>query len=466
MSSTVRPERCAPLAWRPVVRLALTLLVPACAIGPPDVDAGSEIALSLDFADAVEFRTQAGPIDVTPADGDRLTLEDAVRRAIGTSAELQAALARVRVAQADAELTGLLPNPILSVSLRVPAGHGGTEVEAGLAADLLALLQRPRRAAAAGHRLEAEAAGCVSTALDVIADVQVRYAEVQVLEELVPVLDQRVAVLDRLLHVAQTRLQLGAASRHEVTSIESERTELSVEVARQRQNLRVARLLLARRVGEPSSPATWRLDPWIAPEPVPAADEAAWLAAALANRPEVAAIAWEILARGVDEGLAEGLAFDGATVGLDAEQANGWSAGPATGLPLPLFDSGGRRRERAQALTAEMRHRLTEAQRSVIEDVRSALAVFTGAQANLRRIVSELIPLQERRRAEIEQVYRAGQSDVTALLFADEALQRAHAIRIELERDASASLYRLQRAVGGPRAFRSLATPAPDGDVP
>jgi len=392
-----------------------------------------------------------------PASEDgTLSLSSVLEQAVQASPELQAALARVRAAQAEAELASLLPNPVLSLVFRFPEGGGGTQVEAGLGADLLALLQRPRRSKIATHRLEAEAAQALTTALDVVAEVEQRYLAVQALEELLPLLDQRMAVLERLREVAQARLELGEGTRHDVTTLDSERTSLSVASASRRQELRIARLALARAIGEPSSSAEWKLEPWTVPLPI-AATEQAWIDAALASRPEILAIEWEVRAREEEEALAGGGVFQGATVGLDAERDGDWSLGPGVSTPLPLFDRGGARGDRARALSAEERHRLTQAQREVIEDVRTSLAALVGAQENLARIDQDLLPLQTRRRSEIDEAYRMGFVDITALLFADQALQETQAGRVDLARELALAQSRLQRSVGGPVLFRTIS---------
>jgi outer membrane protein, heavy metal efflux system len=445
-----------PRFARPLAAGGWALGLASCAIAPPDVDAGEAVARSLDLSDAIVFSMQALPLDAAAADGVELPASTAVLRAIETSAELQAALARVRVAQMDAELAGLLPNPVLSIAVRVPAGHASSIIDVGLAGDLLAILQREGRASAAGHRLQAEATLAVATALDVVARVQAQYAEVQALEALLPILGERLAVFDKLQEVAQARLDVGEASRRELTAVEAERAELAVDVAGRRRELRLARLALARQIGEPSSAASWRLQPWSPPAPVPT-DEAQWIRAALASRPELAAIDWEIRARSDEQELAGGLSADGSGVGAEAEFDDDWSVGPAVAVPLPLSDTGGRQAERAAALTAEARHRRTEAERAVVEEVRGALATLQGAQSSLERIATDLVPLQQRRLDELEQSWTLGQVDLVTVLMADESLRLALARRIELERDVSAALYRLQRAVGGPQALRSVA---------
>ncbi len=440
-----------PLASSAGPALAL-LLGAGCAIPPPQVEAELTISAALALPGAVVFHEEGAPLEARSGEEPALTAGVALRRAVETSPELQAALARVRQAQAAAELAGLLPNPILDLVFRLPEDGGRLDVEAGLAADFLAVLQRPGRSRVAARRMEAEAAAALSTALDVVAEVQGRYADVQALEELVPLLDARLFVLDRLREVAQARLDLGEGTRQDVTTLDAERLELSVEAAQVRRELRLARLALARRIGEPSGAAAWQLDGWQPPRTVPA-EEQAWIEVALRARPELLALQWEIRARREEAALAGWTAADGAAVSVEAERDDEWSIGPGVAVPVPLFDTGRARAGRARALESEARHRLTESRCKVVEEVRTALVELAGAQSSLERVALELVPLQERRRAELEEAYRLGHVDVTALLLADQALQESQARRVGLEREVSGAQVRLERAVGGPSAF-------------
>jgi len=186
-----------------------------------------------------------------------------------------------------------------------------------------------------------------------------------------------------------------------------------------------------------------------------------WIEHALANRPEILAIEWELRAREEEEALAGSGTLQGASVGLDAERDGDWSLGPALSTPLPLFDRGAARSDRARALSAEERHRLTRAQRAVIEEVRTTLAASIGAAENLARVDQELLPLQTQRRGEIEEVYRQGFADVTALLQADQALQATRARRVDLALQLALARSRLERAVGGPAPFLLVSQETP-----
>jgi cobalt-zinc-cadmium efflux system outer membrane protein len=441
------------------IALCVLVVSTSACVGPRrEVAVERTLADALAFSEAVEFRAEDGALDASSTTPDTLALAHAVRRAVETSPELRAAVARVRAAEAEADLASALPNPVLSVVFRFPEGGGGTDVEAGLAADLLALLQRPRRASAAASRLEAEVATTLAAALDVVAEVQGLYASAQALEALLPLLEARLGVFDRLREVADARLELGEGTRHDVTSLESERLRLAVEIAQRRQEARRVRLALARRIGEPSSAAAWPLEAWHPPVSM-RTDEDAWVDTALRARPEVLAVEWELRALGEEVALARASALEGASLSVEGEREEDWSVGPGASIPLPLFDTGSARKRRALAREAEARARLLEAQRTVIEEVRAALGALASAQDNLTRVAGELVPLQERRRSEIDEAYRLGLVDVTDLLFAEQALQDAQSLRVGLERDVSTALLELERSVGGRSRLDSGASP-------
>ncbi|MFO0873571.1 MAG: TolC family protein [Phycisphaerales bacterium] len=404
------------------------------------------------------FRVEGGPLD-EPTAGDRLSMADAVKGSIATSPALQAALARVRIAMADAEQARLLPNPVLNLVLRW--GAGAPQVEVSLAQDLVAAMKIPNRASAADNRLRQSAADAVTEALDVVSEVQETYAAAQASDALIPVLERQAELLVKIAGIARHRLDAGEGVRSDVTTLDSQRVGLEVALADARLQSREQRLRLARLVGEPSGAAAWALDPWTPPT-VDRAGEAEWVDAALARRPEVQAIAWELAALGDDEALTRFLPWDGAGLGIDAQKDPDWAVGPSIATPVPIFDMGQAAKARVAAQQAEARHRLTRAKREVVESVRSAHVALRAHLANLARVRQEFIPLEEQRRREAEDAYRAGQTDVTPLFLAEQGVSVAQAKAIEVERETTLARIRLERAVGGPGAAPALARGAPD----
>lgn len=462
-TSNPRPRRRAAA----LAGLAVGALLAACQSPPRvDLDAEGEISRAAQLGDTLEFRSvgpNGGPLDEGDAAPARLTLAEAVRRAVSTDAGLQASLARVRLFAANADQARLLPNPVLGIVYR--AGQGSPQFEASFAQEFIQALQRPSRASAADNRLRSVVADAVATALDVISDVQDRYIESQASAALLPLLEERLALVEKLVTTSQARLDAGEGTRSDVVTLEGQRVEVQVAINRARADARSSRLRLARLIGTPSSDAAWELDAWTAPT-LRRRAESEWMAAALGARPELQAIEWRLRALG-DEAQMQSLApWEGASVGLDAQSADGWQAGPALSVPLPLFDNGDAKRAANWAEQLEARHELTRARRVVIEEVRVAYQGLAANVANLQRIESELIPLQRLRRELAEDAYRAGQTDVTPLFLAEQDLRVAQTQAIEVEAQAASALVRLQRAVGGPDAAERVADAAPHSQVP
>jgi outer membrane protein TolC len=441
------------------------VLAGGCSLHPHWPDPEGEAARLTGAAEPIVIDMTGGQLDTPGPDQNVLTQAQAVRLALMTDPSIQAALARVRLAYAEAQQERFLPNPILTVLVKFPTAGGAPTVEPSIAADLLALVQKPGKVKAADHRLRAASSEAVTAVLDALALLQNRYVEAQALDALLPVLDERRRLIDRLLEIAQSRLKGGEGTRLDVTTLETQKVELEVEIAERTLERREARLELARLIGRPSDAAEWKLDAWV--ELVATSQgERAWVQAGLKHRPEISARIWELSALGVEFRLARWGIFDGTEIGAEAEGtaesgADDWAVGPAFTVPIPIFDWGQAKRDVVAAQRLEVAHQLTQARRQAVEDVRRAYWAFQVSLDTYGRVKNQLIPLQERRRQEAESQYRAGQSDVIPLILADQDLQAARAKLVDLERKASVSLVRLQRAVGGPGVVPGQPTTQP-----
>jgi outer membrane protein TolC len=389
-----------------------------------------------------------------------LRLEDATVLALRSDPRIQAALAKVRVVQAEAHQSRLLPNPVLTVAIRFAQSGGQPALEANLAADLLAVLQRPGRVSAADKRLRAAAAEALGTVVEVWGDVQERYLAVQAAQARVQTLQESDEVTGRYLSLADARLRVGEAIRLDVSSLRAQQLDFQLQLADARLDVRRERLALARLLGRPSDAAVFELMPLsdlvLAPP-----DESSIVAAALAQRSELQAKVWELRALGADARLARWYLLDGVVPGIDAEHDPDWGVGPSLEVPLPIFDWGQARRARADAQVSQAGHELLGARRQVVQEVRTALATVEQSIATLRRARDELIPLQRQRREDAEAAYRAGQSDATGLLLAERDLQDDRARYTQLQQQAHSALIQLQRAAGGPAVLTAVPTTAP-----
>ncbi len=437
----------------------ILIVAAGCVAAPPATEAERLVGEATGVAEPVVFLSADAATDAPPIDSGQLTLKDAIQRAVLSNPRLQSLLARVQVALADAEQARLLPNPILEIAYRIPRiDDAPDEIDIGVSADLIPLLTRPGRSRAADDRLRSSVADAVHQALDVVVSVRASYAAVQAFEELIPALEERRELLTKLVNVSQERLDSGEGTRLDVTSLRTQQAELDLdllELARERQD---ARLELAHLVGQPADLAAWSVEPRVVLLPLAAQAEGRWVEAALAKRPDIEALRWEVEALKEEAQLAGVAILEGSGVGLSAEKADDWSIGPALTVPIPLFDFGSARRARAEAVLLEAQHRLTETKRLAVTEVRRAYATSAALQRSVASLRDVTLPLQRQRREEIEAIYLGGQADITTLIIAEQDLRLAQVRLVELEQRAATARAALERAVGGPTTAAAVET--------
>lgn len=451
--------------WRNFVSvLLLFLAAQGCVSSPPHPNLASAISSATGYAETIRFRDSGMPLDEASVEPSVLTLGEATRAALLSDPEIQAALARVRGAEADCEQARLLPNPILSVSIMPRFGPETALINPALSEDLVAILERPRRADAADQRLRAATADVLTAVLNTLAAVQQQYADVQAFDAEVAILQERRTLLGRLLDLARLRLSAGEGIALDVTTIQAELLNLETDLAQKKIDQNVSRLTLARIIGRPSGRSDWAVTQWESPPDV-ASPQQAWIASALMHRPEVESDRWALTALGDEAYLARFAPWDGSNVGVEAERDVIWAVGPSVSTPVPIFDSGQAKQRKAQAAVIEARHKLTQVRRQVVEDVRKAYDTYIATKAVMTNARTQLMPVQTKRLQQAEDAYRAGESDITTVLVAEQDLQDTKAKLVDLEQKTSATFIQLQRAAGGPGpaadlGLRKLAVPA------
>ncbi len=397
----------------------------------------------------IEFHAEGSPDDAPGADPATLTLAAAVEAAIRNDPRLQQALARWRVARAGSDEARLLPNPLLSVGVMFGRAISDATVTAGITQEFAAYFQRPHKAGAADARLRAAAEECLVVALDVLAETRAAYLAAQDADARRPSIEQRRELLTRLRDIHRESLREKEGLPSDVTALDAELASIDLDLADLDAERTRARIDLAHLIGRPSDAGSWTLAPWPS-LPAPPGDARPWIDGALARRAEVRAIGWELAALGEDRALISTWPWEGASGGAEIEYDEGVAFGPNIAIPLRLFDPTGPRTAAIAAAEAELRHRAVLVRREAIRDVRQALAEEAAARRALDLLERGLLPLLERRRAEIDAAKRAGEVEIIVLLLADRELQDTRARRVELEHRVLDARIRLERAAGGP----------------
>jgi outer membrane protein TolC len=438
---------------------AVAVVAGGCHVTSPDVP--EDIARATGIENALVFRHQPDPVD-TPFTSGTLTPDLAVRLALAHDPRIQADLARVRAAEAEANQSRLLPNPILNVDVRAPYVSGSNTVfEATLSGDLVSLLQKPGQIAAADKRLRASAATALATALDVMCEVQQAYVAAQTADAEIANAQKRAEILRQLRDLAKKRLDAGEVSRLDILTLDAQIMQANLELSDLRLTRFEDRLKLAKLIGQPRSPAEWPVEAWVSPPAGDPAPEAAWIDAALKTRPEIHSKLWELRALGDDLTAAEFSPFVGGEVGTHFEHDPEWRTGPTITVPLPIFDFGQENRAKLQATRLAARHELAGLQADVIQDVRLAYATFRSTRETLLDARDKLLPLQQQQLDLARLAYQTGESDLGTLLLAETDLQMTRLKIVELEEKVTVARVKLQRAAGGAAVAEGLAANSP-----
>lgn len=383
--------------------------------------------------------------------GAPMTAEAAVRVAMLRSPRLQQEYARLGLARADVLEAVQVANPTLSLSRSYLDPGSGYNRLAGLTlplADLLVLPVRTRLAHAEYERAKLEIAGAV---LNVAADVEAAWYTYVGAQQ---VADMRTAVAggaDAAAELAQRFFDAGNISELQLKQEQAAASEARIIAARARAEAGRARLTLNTLLGLSGEDAAWATSDRL-PMPVGAEDDPQQLAE-LARTSSLELLA----ARQQADILMDALGITrklrwlgGSEIGYERERdADGTRLrGPTLDLELPIFNQGQAKLARAEALLAEARARVAQAELGVDNAVR------LGAEQvrELSQVVAihreALIPQREKvvERSQQEQNFML--IGVFELIQAKVQEYNAYESYLEAVRDYWLARVELMRAVG------------------
>lgn len=394
-------------------------------------------------------------LPLTAAAAGPWTLEAALARAQEASPEVR--LAARALAEAEASRVGqgvpLPTNPRLAGDYRRLLTGPATAPLDGASVTLDALFEV---SGAGGARL-AEAEQRVALARAELARERVRararawgaWVEAQLAAERVKAVEEDLALQVEVGRASEQRLQTGVAGAPDLAAVAVELASVRARLSEARRQQHAAQLALRAALGLPASEALELGPPPGEPElPRP---EAASLARALEQRPELKALAARrALLEAADDRLArEAFPRVGAALGFDASPASpGFGfAGLSVELPVAQRNQGPRAVVAAQAETERTRLALELAQ--VEREVAQAHRAFTERLQQLQLLSEQALPSAQLSQSLVEQGWRAGRFDVFRLTAATRELQRVRAQQLETRLLAWLDLIELERTSGG-----------------
>ena len=391
-----------------------------------------------------------------------LSADDAVQVALLNNRGLQASFQELGITEAEFVQAGRLPNPGFSFG-RFTRGDE-VELERGLHLNLARLIAMPMVRAAEARRLEQTQALVTLHMLSLAAEARKAYFMALAAEETVRYMRQVKQAAEASAELARRMEQVGNFSKLQRAREKGFHADAALNLARAAQAQRATRERLTRLLGLWGAQTQFSLPERLPDLPEALADSPDIERTALAQRLDVqgAKLAAEQTARNL--GLTRTTRFVNVLeLGVVRNSSNeaptqrGWEIS----LELPLFDWGGARVARAEAVYMQAVHRAAEAAINARSEVREAYTAWRSAYDMARHHQDEIVPLRKQIAEENVLRYNGMLIGVFELL-ADARLQIASVnAAIEAKRDFWLAQADLDMALVGKPGLAPAAGPAP-----
>jgi outer membrane protein TolC len=325
-----------------------------------------------------------------------LTVEDAVQVALLNNRGLQASFAELGITEAEVVQAGRLPNPGFSFA-RLKRGDE-IELERGLHFNLARLIAMPLIQQVETRRLAQTQGKVAMTVLSLAADTRKAYVNAVAAEETVRYMRQVQQTAEASAELARRMQQVGNFNKLQRAREQAFYADAALNLARAEQAQRSARERLTRLLGLWGQQTAFILPERLPDLPNVPDDLPDIERTALAQRLDVqgAKLAAEQTAKNL--GLTKTTRFINVLeVGAVSNGSNeaptqrGWEIG----LELPLFDWGGARVARAEAVYMQAVDRAAETAINARSEVREAYGAYRSAWDIARHQRDELVPLRK-----------------------------------------------------------------------
>lgn len=353
---------------------------------------GKDLQWSRTEADADTIARRVGQILGRP-----LSADDAIQLALLNNRGLQARFQDLGITEAEVVQAGRLPNPGLSFG-RLRKGDE-IEIERGLHLNLARLIALPLVSRLESRRLEQVRAEVTMEMLTLASDTRKAYLQAVAAEEAVRYMQQVKQVAEASAELARRMEEVGNFNKLARAREQAFYADASLGLARVEQTQRSSRERLIRLLGLWGGQTQFTLPERLPDLPEAPKDQPDIERLAMAQRLDVQAarLGAEQTARNL--GLTRTTRFINVLeLGLVRNTSNeeprqtGWEIG----LELPLFDWGGARVARAEAVYMQAVHRAAKTAVDARSEVREAYGNYRSAYDIARHHRDEIMPLKKR----------------------------------------------------------------------
>ena len=396
-----------------------------------------------------------------------LSADAAVQIALLNNPGLQSTYAELGIAEADLVQAGRMTNPHFGY-LRTSEG-GERKLEWALTFPIVDLLTIPMRTRIERGRFEQVKLAVAREMLDVATETRKSWIVVVAAAERVRYLGQVKLAAEASAELASRMEAAGNISRLHRMREQVFRTETVAHLDRATQAAVAERERLTRLMGLSGGDVAFKI-----PERLPGLP---------AGKPEIQDLEARAIAERLDvqaairesEGLAASLGLTRATRFINVldlgpagtkEDPEPWKRGFEASLQLPIFDWGGARVAKAEAIYMQALHRVAETAVNARSEVRAAYSAYHKAYDTAIRYREEILPL--RKEIAEENMLRYNGMLISVFELLADAREQIGAViaSIEAQRDFWLSESGLQAAFNGPTTGRRATARMVSGGMP
>jgi outer membrane protein TolC len=382
--------------------------------------------------------------------GKPLTVESAVQIALLNNSALKASFAELGVAEADFVQAGRMRNPGFSFG-RI-SGGGDAEINRSVMFDIAGLLTLPTRTRIEKGRFEQAKLQAAAQAVQLASDTRRAYFTAVAAAQSAAFAEQVRGAAEASSELAERMSKAGNWSKLDQARERAFYQDAVTQLAKTRHEATASREQLIRLLGLWGAQQEFVLPNRLPDLPAQPQDMNNAEAQAMSQRLDV------LSARRENEATASALGLTKATAFINVFDA-GYANKSTTGLPrengyqvsleLPIFDWGGARVARAEALYMQSVHRTTETAVKARSEVREAYSAYRTTYDIARHYRDDVVPLKKKISDEVLLRYNGMLASVFELL-ADSREQLASVnTAIETQRDFWIAETRLQTAING-----------------
>jgi outer membrane protein TolC len=379
-----------------------------------------------------------------------LTPDTAVEIALQNNKGLQASFAELGVAESDLVQAGRMRNP--GFTFQHLSGGGDKEIDRSVMFDLVSLLTIPMRTGIEQRRFEQAKLQAASEAVQLAAATRRAYFNAIAAEQSAQYMAQVQVSADASAELARRMAKVGNWSKLDQAREQTFYAEVTAQVAKARHNALAAREQLTRLLGLWGQDVNYKLPERLPDLPKAPNDIANAEALAVTQRLDIQ------IAKRDTESTAKALGLTQTSRFVNVLEA-GYANKSQSGLPrengyemsleIPLFDWGGARTAKAEALYMQSVNRTADIAVRARSEVREAYSSYRTSYDVAKHYRDEVVPLRKKISDEVLLRYNGMLASVFELLA--DARDQANSVNaaIDAQRDFWIAETNLQAAING-----------------